>query len=122
LEVWLPFLDHLFYEKGFSDAKSCSRKQNVLFWQKMMLQVGWDVFKNKTWWWILHGHDGFNIWKDVPLIGTKLCVERIKLRPGGWLAREESLGVVSPSESIKDRLDVGLLIEDLLTGRMPHHG
>ena len=20
-------------------------KQNVLFWQKMMLQVGWDVFK-----------------------------------------------------------------------------
>jgi hypothetical protein len=29
---------------------------------------------------------------------------------------------VSPSESIKDRVDVGLLIEDLLTGRMPHHG
>ena len=22
-------------------------KQNVLFWQKMMLQVGWDVFKIK---------------------------------------------------------------------------
>ena len=48
--------------------------------------------------------------------------EMIKLRPGGWLAREESLGVVSPSESIKDRLDVGLMIEDLLTGHMPHHG
>jgi hypothetical protein len=30
--------------------------------------------------------------------------------------------VVSPSESIKDRLDVGLMIEDLLTGHMPHHG
>jgi hypothetical protein len=25
---------------------------------------------------------------------------------------------VSPSESIKDRLDVGLMIEDLLTGHM----
>jgi hypothetical protein len=42
----------------------------------------------------------------------------IKLRPGGWFAREGSLGVVSPSESIKDRLDVGLMIEDLLTGHM----
>jgi hypothetical protein len=29
---------------------------------------------------------------------------------------------VSPSESIKDRVEVGLLIEDLLTGHMPHHG
>jgi hypothetical protein len=38
------------------------------------------------------------------------------------LAREESLGVVSPSELIKDRVDVGLLIEYLLTGHMPHHG
>jgi hypothetical protein len=46
----------------------------------------------------------------------------IKLRPGGRLAREESLGVVSPSESIKDRTDVGLMIEDLLTGHMPRHG
>jgi hypothetical protein len=46
----------------------------------------------------------------------------IKLRPGGWLAREGSLGVVSPSESIKDLVDVGLMIEDLLTGHMPHHG
>jgi hypothetical protein len=48
--------------------------------------------------------------------------ERIKLRPGGWLAREESLDVVSPFESIKDRLDVGLLTEDPLTGHMPRHG
>jgi hypothetical protein len=45
-----------------------------------------------------------------------------KAETGGWLAREESLGVVPPSESIKDRLDVGLMIEDLLTGHMPHHG
>jgi hypothetical protein len=29
---------------------------------------------------------------------------------------------VPPSESIKDRVDEGLLIEDLLTGHMPHHG
>jgi hypothetical protein len=29
---------------------------------------------------------------------------------------------VSPSESIKDRIDVGLMIEDLLAGHMPHHG
>ena len=55
---------------------------------------------------------------QVPNFGFEI----IKLRPGGWLAREESLDVVSPSESIKDRLDVGLMIEDLLTGHMPHHG
>jgi hypothetical protein len=36
-----------------------------------------------------------------------------KAETGGWLAREESLGVVSPSKSIKDRVDVGLMIEDL---------
>jgi hypothetical protein len=29
---------------------------------------------------------------------------------------------VSPSESIKDRLDVGLMIKDLLNGHMSHHG
>ena len=49
-------------------------------------------------------------------------VEMIKLRPGGWLARERSLGVVSLSESIKDRVDVGLMIEDPLTGHMPRLG
>jgi hypothetical protein len=66
-------------------------KQNVLFSRKMMLQSGWDVFKNKTWWWIHHDHDGFNIGKDVPLLGTKLWgIEMIKLRPGGWLAREDT--------------------------------
>jgi hypothetical protein len=30
--------------------------------------------------------------------------------------------VVSPSESIKDRVDVGLMTEDPLTGHMPRHG
>jgi hypothetical protein len=29
---------------------------------------------------------------------------------------------VSPSDSIKDRVDVGLLTEDPLTGHMPRHG
>jgi hypothetical protein len=55
---------------------------------------------------------------EVPNFGF----EMIKLRPGGWIAQEESLGVVSPSESIKDLLDVGLMIEDPLTGHMPRHG
>ena len=49
-------------------------------------------------------------------------VEMIKLRPGGWLARERSFSVVSPSESIKNLVDVGLLTEDPLTGHMPRHG
>jgi hypothetical protein len=48
--------------------------------------------------------------------------EMIKLRPGRWLARERSLGVVSSSESIKDCVDVGLMTEDPLTGHMPRHG
>jgi hypothetical protein len=48
--------------------------------------------------------------------------EKVKLKPGRWLAWEESLGVVSPSESIKDRADVGLMSEDPLTGHMPRHG
>jgi hypothetical protein len=46
----------------------------------------------------------------------------IKTRPGGWLARGGSIGVVFLSESFKDRANVGLMIEDLLTGHMPHHG
>jgi hypothetical protein len=35
---------------------------------------------------------------------------------------EKSLSAVSPFESLKDRADVGLMIEDLLTGHMPRHG
>jgi hypothetical protein len=45
--------------------------KNVCFQQKMMLQMEWDVFKNKTSCWIHHGRDGFNIGKDVPLPVTK---------------------------------------------------
>ena len=45
---------------------------------------------------------------QVPNFGLKI----IKLRPGGWLAREGSLGVVPPSESIKDRTNVGFMIEE----------
>jgi hypothetical protein len=43
------------------------------------------------------------------------------MRPGGGLAREGSLGVASPSKSLNDRTDVGLLTEDPLTGNMPRH-
>ena len=97
-------------------------KQNVLFWQKMMLQVGGMFSKIKL--------DGGSIMAVMgsTLENMYLCqvpnfgFEMIKLRPGGWLAREESLGVVSPSESIKDLVDVGLMIEDPLTGHMPRHG
>jgi hypothetical protein len=39
----------------------------------MMHQMEWDVFKNKTGWWMHHGRDGLNIGQDVPLPGTKLC-------------------------------------------------
>jgi hypothetical protein len=49
-------------------------KQMFWFKQKVMLHNGWHVFKNKTWWWIHHGLDGFNIRKDAPLSGTKLWV------------------------------------------------
>ena len=92
------------------------------FWQKDDASSGWDVFKIKL--------DGGSIMAvmgstsekmylyQVPNFGLKI----IKLRPSGWLAREGSLDVVSPSESIKDLVDVGLLIEDLSTDHMPHHG
>jgi hypothetical protein len=88
----------------------------------MMLQVGGMFWKLKL--------DGGSIMAMMGSTSEKMYLcqvpnfgfEMIKLRPGGWLAREDSLGVVSPSESVKDLLDVGLLIEDLLTGHMPHHG
>ena len=55
---------------------------------------------------------------QVPTFGVK----RLSWDRAGDLHEKESLGVVSPSESIKDRLDVGLLTEDPLTGHMPRHG
>jgi hypothetical protein len=55
---------------------------------------------------------------QVPNFGLQM----IKTRPDEWLALEESLVVVSSFESLKDRVDVGLLTEDPLTGHMPHHG
>jgi hypothetical protein len=83
----------------------------------------WEFLQRKDlWWWIHHGRDGFNIWKDVPLSGTKLWVVNDKDETGRWLAQDESLGVVSPSESIKDWTDVGLMIEDLLASHMPSPG
>ena len=97
-------------------------KQKVLFLQKMFGKVGGLFSKIKL--------DGGSIMAMMGSTSEKMYLyqvpnfgfEMIKLRPGGWLAREESLGVVSPSESIKDRADVGLLTEDPLTGHMPHHG
>jgi hypothetical protein len=88
----------------------------------MMLQVGWDVFKIKLDGGSIMAVMGSTLEKmylfQVPNFGLKI----IKLTPGGLLAREGSLGVVSPSESIKDLVDVGLLTEDPLTGHMPRHG
>jgi hypothetical protein len=68
------------------------------------------------------GRDGFNIGKYVPLPGTRLWVENNKAETERLtcMRRESRCSVFV--ESIKDRLDVGLMIEDLLTGHMPHHG
>jgi hypothetical protein len=55
---------------------------------------------------------------QVPTFGVK----RLNWDRAGDLHEKESLGVVSPSESIKDLVDVGLMIEDPLTGHMPRHG
>jgi hypothetical protein len=97
-------------------------KQNVLFWQRWCFKVGGMFSKTKL--------DGGSIMAMMGSTSEKMYLcqvpnfgfEIIKLRPGGWLAGEESLGVVSPSESIKDLVDVGLLTEDPLTSHMPHHG
>jgi hypothetical protein len=85
-------------------------KQNVLFWQKMMLQGSIMAMMGST------------LEKMYLCQVPNFRFEMIKLRPGGWLAREESLGVVSLSKSIKDLVDVGLMIEDPLTSHMPRHG
>jgi hypothetical protein len=84
----------------------------------MMLQSGWVVFKNKTWWWIHHGHDGFNIGKYVPLPGTKLW----GLKWLSWDRVGDLHKKMSPSESIKGHVNVGLMTEDPLPGHMPRHG
>ena len=97
-------------------------KQNVLFNKRWCFKWGGMFSKIKL--------DGGSIMAMMGSTSEKMYLcqvpnfgfEMIKLRPGRWLAREESLGVVSPSVSIKDRVDVGLMIEDLLTGHMPHHG
>jgi hypothetical protein len=55
-------------------SPALEKNKGFILKQKVMLHSGWDVFKNKTCWWIHHGCDGFNIGKDVPLSGTKLWV------------------------------------------------
>jgi hypothetical protein len=123
LEDWFPFLDHLFYEKVFLMLSLALEKQNVLFSTKD------DASSGKGWFSKIK-LDGGSIMAVMGSTSEKmyLCqvpnfgLEMIKLRPGGCLAREESLGVVSPPESIKDLVDVGLLTENPLTGHMPQHG
>jgi hypothetical protein len=57
-------------------------KQNVLFWQKMMFQVGWDVFKIKLDAGSIMVVMGSISEKDVPLPGTKLWVWNDKAETG----------------------------------------
>jgi hypothetical protein len=43
--------------------------------QKVMLHTGWEFLQRKDrWWWIHHGRDGSNIWKEylyqVPNFGV----------------------------------------------------
>jgi hypothetical protein len=65
-------------------------KQNVLFWQKMMLQVGGIFSKIKF--------DGGSIMAVMGSTSEKMYLcqvpnfgfEMIKLRPVGWLARERA--------------------------------
>jgi hypothetical protein len=79
----ITFLDHPFY-KRFLMLSLALEKQNVLFFTKYdVAKVGGMFSKIKL--------DGGSIralmdstsGKDVPLPGTKLWVEMIKLRPGG---------------------------------------
>jgi hypothetical protein len=56
--------------KGFLMLSLALENKNVLVLTKDDA-MEWDLFKNKTWWWIHHGRDGFNIEQDVPLPGTK---------------------------------------------------
>jgi hypothetical protein len=72
-----------FYEKDFMMLSLAIEKQNVLFYKKRWcFIVDGDFYKEKTWWWVHHGHDGFNIGKDVPLLGTKLWVLNNKAETG----------------------------------------
>jgi hypothetical protein len=45
--IWLLLLKSLFYKKFFLMFSFALEKQNVLFWQKMMLQVGGMFLKIK---------------------------------------------------------------------------
>jgi hypothetical protein len=57
-------------------------KQKDLFYKRCLTK--WEgCFQNKLDGESVKGLDGFNIGKDVPLPGTNLWGEMIKLRPGG---------------------------------------
>jgi hypothetical protein len=62
---WLPVL-----LKGFLMLSLALENKNVLVLTKDDASDGMGCFQNKTWWWIHHGRDGFNIGQDVPLPGT----------------------------------------------------
>jgi hypothetical protein len=84
----IPFLGTHYHSlihvllKSFLMLSFALENKMFCFKQKLMLHMGWEIFKEKTWWWIHHGHDGFNIWKDVPLSDTKLWVENDKDETG----------------------------------------
>jgi hypothetical protein len=122
LKNWLLFLDYLVYEKVL--LMLCPALENKMFCFDKIWCFKWDGMFSKI------KLDGGSIMAVMGSTSEKMYLcqvpnfgfEMIKLRPGGWLAREESLGVVPSSESIKDLVDVGLLTEDPLTGHMPNHG
>ena len=69
---WLPFLV-TWFTWSFLLLNFALENKMFCFKQKVMLHKGWGFLQRKyLWWWIHHGRDGFNIWKDVPLLGTKL--------------------------------------------------
>jgi hypothetical protein len=54
--------------------------------------MGWEFLQRKDWWWwIQNGRDGFNIWKEVPLSGSKLWVLNDKDETGRVYEKEVSV-------------------------------
>jgi hypothetical protein len=64
---------YLIYSNKFLVLSLALENKMLCFEQKVMLHMGWEFLQRKDlWWWIHYGCDGFNIWKEVPLPGTKL--------------------------------------------------
>jgi hypothetical protein len=79
----------------------------ICFYKRMMCYTSYGFLVEK--WKQTYGDGvikmlmGSSLEKSTPVEYQKWEKGLDKLRPGGWLAQEESLGVVSPSVSIKDR-------------------